>query len=163
MEQQLVSKQMDGCLNAKQMLLTDSQYTQEDRVTPIFYDKEIRADLEDKVLVKRWTFQQYSWYVVTSRSNTYLGINKFMYEKMIDAIRTIIYNKKTKKRKGQENAKAIAFLHQDMKLSPNTIHAILLMFDVKIEARKILKESEQVFANKPIPEWLQKVMTNGGA
>lgn len=157
-----ISYQMDGGLNAQQTLLTRySQIETEDKVTPVFYDDAIHDDLAEKVLSKGWTFEQYQNYVATTRGNTYQGINKFLYEKTIGAIKTIIYCKKQRLRSKPELVESIAFLHQDMKMSPNTIHNILLMFGVTLEVRKILAMSEEIFTNKPIPEWLQHVI--GGA
>ncbi|MHB8546672.1 MAG: hypothetical protein ACYDAJ_07895 [Nitrosotalea sp.] len=159
-----ISYQMDGCLNAKQTLLTEfSQIEAEDKVTPVFYDEIIYDDLAEKVLSKGWTFEQYSNYVATTRGNTYKGINKFLYEKTIVAIKTIVYYKKQRLRSRPELVESVAFLHQDMKISPNTIYNLLLMFGVILEVRKILAMSNEIFASKPIPEWLQHVIGNGGA
>jgi len=157
-----ISYQMDGGLNAQQTLLTQySQIEAEDKVTPVFYDEIIHADLEQMILKCGWTFEQYGNYVATTRGNSYRGINKFLYEKTIGAIKTIVNCKKQRLRGRPELVESVAFLHQDMKISPNTIHNILLMFGVKLEVRKILAMSEEIFANKPIPEWLQTVI--GGA
>lgn len=162
--EQLIPTQMDGGLNAQQTLLTEySQIEEGDKVTPVFYDNEIYNDFVEKSLSKRWTFEQYAKYVTTTRGNTYKGINKFLYEKTIDAIKTIVYCKKQGLRGRPELVEAIAFLHQDMKISPNTIHNVLLMFGIKLESRKILAISNEIFTSKPIPEWLQNVIGKGCA
>ena len=159
-----ISYQMDGGLNAQQTLLTEfSQIETEDKVTPVFYDEVIHDDLAEKVLSKGWTFEQYGNYVATTRGKTYQGINKFLYEKTIGAIKIIVYCKKQRLRSRPELVESVAFLYQDMKMSPNTIHNILLMFDVTLEVRKILAISNEIFASKPIPEWLQNVIGTGGA
>jgi len=159
-----ISYQMDGGLNAQQTLLTEySQIETEDKVTLVFYDETIHNDLVEKILSKGWTFEQYGNYVATTHGNTYKGINKFLYEKTIDAIKTIIYCKKQRLRSKLELVESIAFLHQDMKISPNTIHNVLLMFGVTLEIRKILAMSNDVFASKPIPEWLQNVIITRGS
>lgn len=159
-----VSYQMDGGLNAQQTLLTVfSQIETEDKIIPVFYDDVTHDDLAEKVLVKGWTFEQYGNYVATTSGKTYKGINKFLYEKTIDAIKTIVYCKKQRLRSRPELVESVAFLHQDMKMSPNTIQNILLMFGVTLEIRKILAMSNEIFANKPIPEWLQNVITTGSA
>lgn len=160
---QQISYQMDGGLNAQQTLLTEfSQIEIEDKLTPVFYDEIIHADLEQMVLKCGWTFEQYGNYVATTRGKKYKGINKFLYEKTIGAIKTIVYCKKQRLRNRPEFVKSVAFLHQDMKLSPNTIHKILLMFGVTLEIRKILAMSNEIFSSKPIPEWLQNVIENRG-
>ena len=154
-----ISYQMDGGLDAQQTLLTEfSQIETGDKVTPVFHDETIHDDLAEKVLSKGWTFEQYGNYVATTRGNTYQGINKFLYEKAIGAIKTIVYCKKQSLRSRPELVEAVAFLHQDMKMSPNTIQNTLLMFGVKLEVRKILAMSGEIFTNKPIPEWLQHVI-----
>ena len=154
-----ISYRMDGGLNAQQTLLTQyGQIETEDKVTPVFYDDVIHDDLAEKILSKGWTFEQYTNYVATTHGKSYKGINKFLYGKTIGAIKTIVYYKKQRLRNRPELVEAVAFLHQDMKMSPNTMHNILLMFGVTLEVRKILAMSNGVFTSKPIPEWLQHVI-----
>jgi hypothetical protein len=153
---QQVSIQMDSGLNAGQTVLTkfvDSV----DVVPPMIYDKIIFQDVEDKLLVKRWTFDEYAHHVLTTLNSSYKGINKYLYGKVIDAVKTIVYAKTQHMRHSKIDA-AIVFLHQDIKLSPVTIHRILLLFGVKISVCKILNVSQDAFMEKTIPTWLSTVM-----
>ena len=156
--EKLIPNQMDGGLNAKQTLLTEfSQNETGSQILPVFYDNVILDDISEKILSKRWTFERYAHYVATTPGTSYGGINKFLYEKTVDAVKTIIYCKKQKLRRRPELGEAIAFLHQDMKLSPNTIQQILLLFGVELTTSKILEASNKVFFTKPLPEWLWKL------
>ncbi len=87
---------------------------------------------------------------------SYKGINKFEYTNIIKILQTIIDSKKRNLRYNKQKY-AIAFLHQELKLSPNLIRNILRLFNVKLEVSKILEISYKVFVEKPKPKWLQNI------
>jgi hypothetical protein len=148
---QQISYKMDGCLNAGQTVLTDFQEL------PVIYDKVIFQDLEEKIISKRWSFEEYENHVTTTLGNSYKGMNKTLYGKAIEAVKTIIYDRIQHKR-GSKTKEAISFLHQDIKLSPVTIHDILLLFGVKISTAKILELSNETFYDKVQPSWMNAVL-----
>jgi hypothetical protein len=148
---QQISYKMDGGLNAGQTVLTEFQEL------PVIYDKVIFQDLEEKIISKRWSFEEYENHVTTTLGNSYKGMNKTLYGKAVEALKTIVYARIQHKR-GSETKEAISFLHQDIKLSPVTIHGILLLFGVKISTAKILELSNETFYDKAQPSWMNAVL-----
>ena len=88
---------------------------------------------------------------------SYKGFNKLEYENVINALLTIIKSKKLHLRRNSKQKEAIAFLHQEVKFSPNLIQNILRLFKVKQEVSTILKASYNVFVKNPPPKWLQNI------
>jgi hypothetical protein len=143
---QQISYKMDGGLNA-QVLKKENKT----------YDQFIMEDIQENVVFQKQTLKEHYNYVVTSLGPNYYGYNKFLYVKVLEAIRTILAYKRDHKRQGSELKTAITFLHQDIKLAPKTIQNILKLFEVEIGISQILEISSATFAEKPIPSWLQSV------
>lgn len=122
------------------------------------FEKLVFSDLQE-MLFKGRTLEQHYERVTTTRGTSYNGVNRFAYGNVIKALQTIIESKRKHLRKLKQK-EAIAFLHQDVKLSPNLIQNLVRLFGVKLDISKILRASNSVFAERPQPRWLQNI---GGA
>ena len=134
---QIVSNQMDDCLNVK-----------------MSYDNFVFQDLEQSFVFQKRSLDRHYDFVMSSLGNSYHGVNKYVYGNTIVAIKTIVTCKKQHSRRTESCKEAIAFLHQDIKMSPSSIQKILLLFGVKLSNAQILEYSEQVFSRKPTPKWI---------
>jgi hypothetical protein len=103
------------------------------------------------------TLEQYLKILITIPGILYKGFNKFEYVNVVKALQTIIESKKKNLKRCNKQNEAIALLHQEVKLSPNSIQNILRLFNVKLEVSKILKASYKVFVEKPTPKWLHNI------
>jgi len=119
------------------------------------FENFVYRDIEENILFKNGEINDHFNHVMSTLGNSYNGVNKFAYGNVLQAIKTIVFCKKKRLRKKKERCEAIAFLHQDLKFAPNTIQNILSLFEVKIGIGEILKSSERVFEDKPIPNWIQ--------
>ncbi len=143
---QTVSNQMDDCLNVTGAI-------------PVLYDNFVFQDLEQSCVIQNHSLDRHYNYVISSPKK-YRGISKHAYGKTIRAIKTIVTCKTQHPRRTESCKKAIAFLHQDMKMSPDSIRKILFLFGVKLSISQLLEYSEQVFAQRPIPRWVS-IFTGG--
>lgn len=134
---QTVSNQMDDCLNVK-----------------VSYDNFVFQDLEQSFVFQNQSLDRHYDFVMSSLGNLYQGVNKYVYGNTIGAIKTIVTCKKQHPRRTESCKEAIAFLHQDIKMSPSSIQKILLLFGVKLSTYQILRDSEQVFSQRPTPKWI---------
>lgn len=144
---QTVSYQMDDGLNVTGEI-------------PVSYDNFVFQDLEQSFVFQKNSLDRHYDHVMSSLGSLYQGVNKYVYGNTIGAIKTIVACKKQHPRRTESCKEAIAFLHQDMKMSPNSIQKILLLFGVKLSTSQILRDSEQVFSQKPTPRWIS-VFTRG--
>ena len=147
---QLVSYKMDGSLNAQ--VLVEENKT---------YDQFVIDDIQENIIFQNRTLLDHYNVVMTSIEAKYQGRNKFLYGKVLQAIGTILDYKQQHKKSGVELKTAIVFLHQHIKLAPNTIQNILKLFEIEMGIGKILDISGEAFAEKQQPVWLQNVY--GGA
>jgi len=143
---QIVSYKMDGSLSA-QVLVGENKT----------YDQFVIDDIRENIISQNKPIIQHYNIVMTSVGTKYQGRNKFLYGKVLEAIGVILDYKRQHKRNGIELKTAITFLHQDIKLAPNTIQNILNLFKVEIGIAKILDISAEAFAEKQQPTWLQNV------
>lgn len=118
------------------------------------YDNFVFQDLEQSFVFQNHSLDRHYDYVMSSLGNSYKGVNKYVYGNTIGAIKTIVNCKKHHSRRTEKCKEAVAFLHQDMQMSPSTIQRILLLFKVKVSTRQILRDSDQVFSDKPQPKWV---------
>jgi hypothetical protein len=118
--------------------------------------ESVFLDLQEIVL-KGKTLDDYFDIVSATAGACYKGFDKLIYVNVIKALQIIIESKKKCIRKCIKLNNAIAFLHQDVKLSPNTIQNLLSLFDIKLNTAYILKASYKVFSEKPQPKWLQNI------
>lgn len=123
------------------------------------FEKFIFSDLLKMVSLGK-TLDQYLEILTTMPTISYKRFNKFEYANVVKALQTIIESKRIKLRGCNKQKEAIAFLHQEIKFSPNLIQNMLTLFNVKLEISKILKASHKVFLERPQPKWLQNI---GGA
>lgn len=113
------------------------------------------SDIDENIVYHNYDIDQHYSIVMSGNGNSYRGVNKYVYGNILQAIKAIV-NCKVYHLKSPVKAQAIAFLHQEMLFSPNTIQRILLLFDVEMSTPQILKASAKVFAGKPEPEWIQR-------
>ncbi len=125
---------------------------------PFSYDKFVFEDLVDNFVFKKSNLDVHYQHVMSSIGNSYKGVNKYGYGNTIVALKTIVDCKKNHTRRTEACKEAVAFLHQDMQMSPRSIQEILLLLEVKMSIGQILKSSNQVFAEKPAPAWIQRFM-----
>ena len=125
---------------------------------PFSYDKFVFEDLVDNFVIKKSNLGEHYQHVMSSIGNSYKGVNKYVYGNTIVAFQTIVECKKNHTRRTEACKEAIAFLHQDMQMSPKSIQEILHHLEVKIGIGKILNLSNEVFAEKPAPAWIQRFM-----
>ncbi len=118
-------------------------------------EKFVFSDLQENLLFKRKSLDEHYDYVMSTLDDYYLGVSKYVYGNILQAIKAIV-NCKINHLKTPVKSRAIGFLHQEMRFSPAIIQDILLLFDVKIGIPQILKDSGKVFANKPVPAWIQR-------
>lgn len=138
---QIVSNQMDDCLNVT-------------GVIPVSYDNFVFKDLEQSCVIENHSFDGHYNYIMSNLEKSYKGVSKHAYGKTMRAIKAIIVCKTQHPRRSESCKKAIAFLHQDKKMSPESIRKILLLFGVKLSTTQILEYSEQVFSQRPTPRWV---------
>lgn len=143
---QTVSKQMDDGLNVTEISVS--------------YDNFVFQDLEQSFVFQNHSLDRHYEHVMSSLGNSYHGVNKYVYGNTIGAIKTIVNCKKQHPRRTESCKEAIAFLHQDIQMSPNSIQKILLLFGVKLSTQQILRDSEQVFSQRPTPRWVS-IFTGG--
>ncbi len=143
---QTVSNQMDDCLNVTGAI-------------PVSYDNFVFQDLEQSFVFQNRSLDRHYEHVMSSATK-YRGVSKHVYGKTIRAIKTIVICKTQYPRRTESCKKAIAFLHQDMKISPDSIRKILLLFGVKLSISQLLEYSEQVFSQRPTPRWVS-IFTGG--
>ena len=127
---------------------------------PEYIDNFVFRDIEEKIILKNSTIDAHYQSVMSVVGDSYKGIDKHVYANILQAIKVIV-NCKMNHLKSPVRAKAIAFLHQEIKFSPSTIERILLLFGVKMETRKILKDSQKIFSENEVPQWIQRLL--GGA
>lgn len=125
---------------------------------PVSYDNFVFTDIEENIVFKNSNLGEHYEHVMSSIGNSYKGVNKYVYGNTIVAFQTIVNCKKNHSRRTEACKEAVAFLHQDMQMSPKSIQEILHHFEVKIGIGKILKLSNEVFAEKPAPTWIQRFM-----
>ena len=139
---QQISYQMDDGLNVTGEI-------------PVSYDNFVFQDLEENIVFKKSNINTHYDTVMSTLGDSYKGVSTYAYSNILQAFKTIVDAKKYRlKRSGKSDA--IAFLHQEMKFSPTTIQKILLLLEVKMTSGQILKSSNKVFADKPIPAWIQR-------
>lgn len=124
-------------------------------LVPEYFDNFVFRDIEEKIILKNSNIERHSEYVLSTIGDSYRAINKHVYANTLQAINVIIHCKKNHS-KSPERAKAIAYLHQELKFSPSTIQRILLLFGVKMETNKILKDSLKIFLHTQMPQWIEK-------
>ena len=139
---QQISYQMDDGLNVTGLI-------------PVNYDNFVFSDIEEKIILKNSNIDVHYNYVLSTLGDSYEGINKYEYGNILQAIKAIVYCKNNHL-KSPVRAKAIAFLHQEMKFSPSTIQRILFLFGVNMEITKILKDSQKIFSESKVPQWVQR-------
>jgi len=149
---------MDGGLNAKQVLIYENTKETGNKAIPVSYDKFVITEMR-YVKFQGWSLATFYDHV-TVRDANYNGVNKFLFGNTIQAFKTIIDSKPRHVIKPRVKD-AINFLHQDMQLSPTTIQNILMMFGIKLSSAQILQASTDVFVERPIPTWLQKIIQRG--
>ena len=127
---------------------------------PAYFDTFVFSDIEEKIILPGSSIDMHYERVMSVVGNSYKCVDKHVYADTLQAIKAIV-NCKTHHLKSPIRAKAIAFLHQEIKFSPSTIQRILLLFGVKMEITKILKDSEKIFSETLQPSWIQRYL--GGA
>jgi len=122
---------------------------------PLSDDYFVFSEIEENIVFKEKSIDQHYNDVMSTLGNSYKGANKQVYGNILQAVKVIV-NCKKHHLKSPVRKQAIAFLHQEIKFSPDTIQKILLLFGVKMQISAILKDSEKVFAEMPKPAWIQR-------
>ena len=135
----------------------DGHIVNEGSQVPQGYDYFVFQDLEQSFVIENNSLDRHYDFVMSSLGNSYKGVNKYVYGNTLSAIKTIVNCKKTHARRTDMCKEAIAFLHQDMAMASNSIKQTLLLFGVKLSTRQILRDSEQVFSQRYIPQWVSSL------
>jgi hypothetical protein len=128
-------------------------------VTSNSFETILFSDLQEMLSLGK-TIEQYLKILTKMPTISYKGFNKFEYVNVVKALQTIIDSKRRNLKRCNKQKEAIAFLHQEVKFSPNLIQNMLRLFNVKLEISQILKASHKVFLERPQPKWLHNI---GGA
>ena len=80
---------------------------------PVSYDNLVFADIEENIVMKKSTIDEYYSKVMWNGNDYYNGIDKNLYGNILQAIKTIV-NCKIHHLKTPIKSQAIAFLHQEM-------------------------------------------------
>jgi len=115
---------------------------------PESYDNAILLDIFFNITSKKRTLDEHYEYVFTELGKNYQGLNKLFYCEILQAIKTIVSCKTKYDKRKLKFKKAIAFLHQDVRLAPNSIRFLLEDLGYKMSVPQILKFSGQIFETK---------------
>jgi hypothetical protein len=151
---QTVSLQMDGGHIANNIV--EQNHNSNGCAISSSYEKLVFSDLQE-MLLKGKTLDEHYDSMLTTIGTSYKGLDKFAYGNVIKALQIIIESKIKHLRRCTKQKEAIAFLHQDVKFSPNLIQNMVNLFDVKLDISNILESSYKVFAERPQPKWLQNI------
>src|SRR2546430_988794 len=122
---QTVSFQMDGGHSANKNLFENSDSN--GFTISSSYETMVFSDLQE-MLLKGKTLDEHYDMVLTTIGTSYKGLDKFAYGNVIKALQTIIDSKIKHRRRSTKQKEAIAFLHQDIKYSPNLIQNMVNLF-----------------------------------
>lgn len=122
---------------------------------PVSLDNFVFSEIEENIVMKKLDIDRHYQFVMASNGSLYQNVNKHDYGNILQAFKVIV-NCKRYHQKSPAKIKAVAFLHQEMKLSPSTIQRVLLLLGVKISSSEILKNSEKMFALMPKPVWIER-------
>ena len=124
---------------------------------PVSYDKFVFDDIEKNIVFKKSDITTHYEFVMLTRGETYNGVSKRVYGNILQAIKTIV-DCEINHVNCIAKEHATAFLHGEMLFASVSIKNILSLFRIKIPMSKILEDANKVFAYKPEPEWMQKVL-----
>ena len=120
------------------------------------YETLVFSDLQE-MLLKGETLDEHYDSILATIGTSYKGFDKVAYGNVIKALQIIIESNIKHLRRCTKQKAAIAFLHQDLKFSPNLIQNMVNLFDVKLDISNILESSYKVFVKRPQPKWLQNI------
>ena len=124
---------------------------------PVSYDNFVFKDIEENIVFKKSNITNHFEVVMSTPGDSYKGVSKNTYGNILQAIKTIVECKKNHRRSPLKD-QATAYLHGEILFSSVTIQKILLLFGIKMSIPQIMSDADKIWAYKPKPLWMQKVL-----